>query len=558
MNSYEENSVETLQEAITGIDLLLEQSRQRFPQDLPPYHPQRLKAWLTGIRALPFHHSGIGSTQSDNPLARTLEINRAHAEALLVHEQLHNLNLEVNRRDELIQRALGILPASETTRLLEIHSCPALMPRNIADSTQKLLKALELATSLIGEASALAYIMFIIAGLRARTEFEQYGQKLDTLFEKIITAPPVKQALELTGLSSRGAGFEPQFRLLLAVRERVWELKPERVAPTGFLLTKVIDAYLSDRPTAGNALGLTILDGIIISKFGFQVCYIYESGAICIETVMDYRSVYWNPIKHEPLSFTPMITGKRLSIPELMGLSFASLAHTYFSSTHRDKVIENYRHALELIPDAIETYAELALCYLRNNLPEKAIAVLEKGLKIAPNSDTLHHVLGNAYALANDWHRAIGAYRKALETSPKFPEAWYNMGLAYEKMGTTNQAIAALHMAIELKPDYTAAYLALGNLHLEQHHLNEAITCYQDALELDPKLVPAYYNLGRAYYELNDIESAIHAYQKAIELNPKHAGAWYNLGIAYRDKGLKEKAVEALEQAIRLNPTLIR
>lgn len=556
MSAEEQNKEDSVKEAVTAVEVLLEQSRSRFPQDLPLHHPQRLNAWRTGTKELPIPQPS--PTPPDNPLARTLEINRAYAEALLVQEQLHHLNFETARRNELIQRALGILPASETARLLEIHSCPALMPRNIADSTEKLLSAYELGARLVGEASAFAYIMFVISGLRARTEFEQYGKKLDTLFEQIITAPAVQQALALTSLTGRSAGFEPQFRLLLTVREKLWELKPSRVGPSGFLLTKVIDAYLSDRPNAGNALGLTILDGIIISKLGFKAGYIFESGTISIETLMDYRSAYWNPVKPEPLSLTPMLTGKRLSIGELIGLSSASIAKSCLSSNHLEKAIENYRRVLELIPDSTETYAELALCHLRNNMPEKAIAILQNGLKIAPNSDTLYHVLGNAYALANDWQGAISAYRKALEISPKFPEAWYNMGLAYEKMGTPNQAVTALHRAIEFKPDYTDAYLALGNLHLEQHHLNEAITCYQQALELNPKLVPAYYNLGRAYYELNDLDSAIQSYQKAIALNPKHAGAWYNLGIALRDKGLKEKAVEALEQAIALNPMLIR
>ncbi len=549
-----------LYEAIEAVDLLLKENRSRYPAGLPSYHLTRLAAWREGKTSL-FEKSQFAHP-TNLPLAdqlkAELEIHRAHAEALLVQEQLRQTCLESTQREQLIQRSLGILPASEAQRFIEIHSCPATLPRNIAESTEKLLNAFRLIASSFGEASAFAYILFIVAGLRARAEFENYGKKLDTLFEKITTGPSVTESLNTALPSSRPAGFEPQFRLLVAVRERLWALKPSRLAPTGFLLTKVIDAYLSSRPGAGNVLGLAVLDGIIIGKLGYEVRYIFNEGSICLETIIENRSVYWDPTKPTPLSFEPILTGKRLSYSDLIGLTYASIANSYFSQTYWDRAIENFQRVLELIPGSTETYADLALCYLRKNQPELAIKIIQSGLQIAPDSPALHHLLGNAYALANQWRNAINAYKKAVQLAPKFPEAWYNMGLAYEKMSAWGQAEAAFKMALELKPDYCAVLLALGNLYLEQKKTAEAIRCYRESLKHDPNLVAAYYNLGRAYYERKELDNAIHAYQKAIKLNPKHAGAWHNLGIAYRDKGMKEKAVEALERAVALNPNLLR
>ncbi|MGQ9679035.1 MAG: tetratricopeptide repeat protein, partial [bacterium] len=472
--------------------------------------------------------------------------------------QLHEVELGSEQREELVQRALGILPSSEARRFGEIHSCPAVQPRQIADSSLALIQALNLVTTELNAATALAYGMFIVCGLRARAEFEKYGQRLDNLFNRIVSAPDVLQILDMVILNGRRAGFEPQFRLLLATREMLWKLKPHRLAPTGFLLTKVLDAYLSNRPNVGNTLGLTILDSIIIGKLGFEVRYIYESQRICIETLIDTRSVYWDPAQPTPLSFTPIISGKRLNVSDLIALIYASQANTYFNHTLWDKALENYKRALELLPDATEFYTDIAVCYLRKNLPDHAIASLNQALKLNQNSPTVHHVLGNAYAMANRWREAVLSYKKAIHLSPKFPEAWYNMGLAYSKLEMFDQAAAAFQMAIELKPDYTPAYLALGNFHLERAKPKEATKYYREVLKHDPKNVAAYYNLGRAYYDLKDLDNAIQFYQKAVKLNPKHAGAWYNLGIAYRDKGQKEKAVQALEQAIALNPNLLR
>jgi tetratricopeptide (TPR) repeat protein len=549
-----------VQEAINTVDFLLNQSRSRYPGSLPPFHPAKLTAWRQGQTTLQEDNPFLKLEQSpaDDPLAKTLELHRAYAEGLLIHEQLHQVSFDIEVREGLIQRSLGILPASEMGRFLEIHPCPAVMPRNIADSTEKLLTALEMIAQHFGAASALAYILLIVAGLRARSEFENYGRKLDLLFDKITEGSGVSQMLEMVVLNGRRAGFEPQFRLLVAIRERLWELKPTRLAPSGFLLTKVIDAYLSNRPGAGNVLGLALLDGIIVGKFGFEVHYIFNAGVITLEILVGNRSVYWDPTRATPLSFEPLTGGKRLRYADLLGLTYASIANQHFIQTYWDRAIENFQRVLELMPDSLETYADLGLCYLRKNQPERAIKIIEEGLKISANSPALQHLLGHAYAQANQWRNAIIAYKKAVQLAPKQPEVWYNMGLAYEKMGAAGQAEAAFQMAIELKPDYTNAQLALGNLYLEQQKPDEAIRLYREALKHDPNLVAAYYNLGRAFYEKKDLDNAIAAYQKAVKLNPKHAGAWHNLGIAYRDKGMKDKAVAALERAVSLNPNLLR
>ncbi len=563
-------SPERLKEAIQAVDFLLEQSSRRYPESLPPYHLHRLHAWREGTHpAAALHLSGLVGSPSPkikvpftelNPLQRELEIYRSYAEALLIQEELKERTFRGEEREELIQRALGIIPLSEARRFAEIHSCSVVQPRQVAESARKLLEAVQLISQELGPASALAYGMLIICGLRARAEFEKYGKRLDELFKRIVSAPGVVQVLELVTLDGRRAGFEPQFRLLLGVRERLWQMKPNRVSsgPGGFLLTKTIDAYLSNRPGVGNIIGLTVLDSIIIRKLGFAVRYVYDSGSICIEVLIDNRSVYWDPAKPVPLSFTPLLSGKRLELSDLMALVYASIANTCFSQALWDKAIENYQRALELFPDSAETYRDMAVCYLRKNLPDKAIKALESALKLSPNSATIHHILGNAYALANQYRQSIAAYKKAVQLSPKFPEAWYNMGLAYEKMTMPDQAVAAFQMAIEVNPEYCPAYLALGNIHLEQGKVQESIRWYREAIKHDPNLVSAYYNLGRAYYEAKDLDNAISCYQKAIKLNPKHAGAWYNLGIAYRDKGQKDKAVEALEQAVALNPNLLR
>lgn len=552
-----------LAEGMRAVDSLLQRSRVYYPGNLPHYHPFRLAAWRSGEPGRQSVVSTPGSAlripiEDFDPLQRELEVHRCYAEALLVMEELGEVTVTPEREEELIQRALGILSASEVRRFGEIYSCPALLPREIADSPGKMAAALALILKRLGGATALSYGMFIVAGLRARAEFEVYGAKLDSLFERVRKAPGVERVLNMVFLDGRRAGFKAQFHLLSAVRDRLWELKPHRLTAFGFLLNKVVDAYLSGKPSVGDGLGLAVLDGVIVGKFGFETHFIYSPSLICIEVLIDSQSVYWDPTKPTPLSLTPIVTGRRLSSLELLGLVYANLGKAYFSQGFWNSAIENYCRAIEFIPDLSEGYAELAACYVRKNLPDKAVEAVQSALKFDPNSVTLHHLLGNAYALANKWRQAIAAYKKALQFCPEFVEAWYNMGLVYEKMAMADQAVAAFQRVREIKPDYSPACIALGNIHLEQHNLSEALRWYREAIKHDPLFETAYYNLGRVYYEQKDLDNAIKCYEKALKLNPKYAAAWYNLGIAYRDKGDKERAVEALEHAVSLNPNLLR
>lgn len=550
-------------EGVRAVDLLLQRSRTHYPGKLPHYHPFRLAAWRSGEPIRQSVKSSLSSTlripiEDLNPLQRELEIHRSHAEALLVAKKLGEVRVTPESEEKWIQRALGILSASEAHRFGEIYTCLSLLPREIVDSPGKMAAALALISEQMGWATALAYGMFIAAGLRARAEFEAYGAKLDSLFERLRKSPEVERVLNIVLLDDRRPGFEDQFHLLSVLRERLWELKPRRLADFGFLLTKVVDAYLSGKPGVGDGLGLAVLDGVMVGKFGFEAHFIYSPSVICMEVLIDTQSVYWDPTKPAPLSLTPILTGRRLSALELLGLVYTKMGKAYFSQGFWESAIENYCRAIEFIPELSEVYAELAACYIRRNLPDKAIAAVESALKLDPNSVSLYHLLGNAYSLANKWRQAIAAYKKALQICPEFVEAWYNMGLVYEKMAMPEQAVAAFQRAREIKPDYSPVCLALGNIYLEQRNLSEALRWYREAIKYDPLLETAHYNLGRVYYERKEFDNAIKCYEKALELNPKYAAAWYNLGIVYRDKGDKERAVEALERAVALNPNLLR
>ncbi len=545
--------------AISQTDALLERSIKFYPNDLAANDSHRLTGWRSTLRRedgilvewTPDEFVGLGA------LARQREAVRAHSEALLVAETLGDVILSTGDRDALTRRALGVLPLSEVGRFDEIWGCAELRSPRIVRSAAALLEALEKIEGQYGTGTALAYVLFALAGARREEDLARQGDRLDELFERLTTLPAVLQTLEGFEAVERGDHFNARFGLLSAVHEGLWQLKPRRVG-TEFLITHVLERYLGDEPGAGDSLGLALLDSIILAKLGFEVRWTIEESVMRLVVSVGRQAVHWEVTENLPLSFVPVTPGRVLDRPDLFALVYGSIGTLCFTRGLFDKAITNYERVLELRPGAVEAMDSLGSSWLRKGAPDKAVKVLERALELAPGSAEVHYHLGTAWAMMTDWRRAIDSFRRAIGLRPGYVEAYNNLGYAYSRTGNVQQATAAYNTALEHRPDYWEACFNLGNLCLEQGDFPSAVRWYRETVRLQPRLVGAWYNMGQAHYSKGDLDAAVSAYQRAVQIEPKHFGAWHNLGIAYRDKGLTEKAVQALEKAVSINPNLMR
>jgi tetratricopeptide (TPR) repeat protein len=549
---------ERVTRAVTEVESALVRTAKYYPNDLPPAHYARRSGWRAELHRGPagFVRYATGEFDRLHPLRRRIEAGRSHAESLLVSERMNEVMLDTQLREELTQRALGILPTSETGRFGELYSCEEIRPRHIAKSASALLTACEQIQRDFGLGTALAWTMLSLAGLREEPDLLKYAGRLDRVFDRITSVPAVAQTLNAEVPEEPGERLTALLALLAAVRDAIWQMKPNRVT-FEFLLPALIDNY-SGGDGGGNSLGLALFDSIILSKLGFDVKYLIEDGVLRLEVMAAGRGVIWELVAPRPLAFVPLVRGRLLDQRELFTLTYGSLATMCFTRSMWDKAIEAYERTLELKPDSVETQTSLGACYLRKQLPNDAIRALKAALEIDPDTAEAHHQLGNAWAMMSDWPKAIECFKRALRLNPDMAEVYNNLGFAYTHTGNLQQAVAAFERAIEHRTDYYQAHFNLANLYMEQAEFDLAVKYYRETVRLEPKFVGAYYNLGRALYEKKDIDGAIHAYQKATSINPKHFGAWHNLGIAYRDKGETQKAVEALEKAVTINPNLMR
>ncbi|MFO7676199.1 MAG: tetratricopeptide repeat protein [bacterium] len=608
--------------ALARVDAMVARAARQFPEALPAFHPARLRdfaaldrteenpdiaAWsdLGGParRCAPGGQSGnlpesslsprrgrgfpaalaAGATEpgADADAARLFSAGRDHALALLAAEDLGDALLSADERERLIIRAAGVAPADCADLFAELAPGPALAPGTLAGDPAGLVSAVRAIGRHYRPGPALAWGMLALANCRAPEQLRAAAGKLDRAAGLVTSASAVAQAFERaaaafdarravgvrrpsTGLSARFAqagGQDPCLEtglgLLTAVRDRLWELKPDRVS-TPFLLPQVLDCFLGPEAGVGNSLGLALLDALVLDRLGFECGFLADGGTTRLEVGLEDRKVHWQTTRPGPLGFIAPAGARRLSLEELFGLAWSSLAAAHFLNGRVEPAIANYERVLAVLPGSADAHLNIGNCWLRRRMPDKAAASFERAAELRHDFAEALCGLGNAFSMLERWPCAIAAYRRAVAARPDYVEAWNNLGFAYQHHGDPGQAVAAYRRAVEARPDYVQAHFNLGNVALELERWEDAVGHYREAARLQPSLAQAWYNMGQALYRAGELDGAIAAYRRAVEANPKHFGAWHNLGIAWRDKGETDKAVEAIERAVAINPNLMR
>ncbi len=129
-----------------------------------------------------------------------------------------------------------------------------------------------------------------------------------------------------------------------------------------------------------------------------------------------------------------------------------------------------------------------ALFFVRGNL-SAAIEEYKKALERMPNDASIHNLLGICYQRHQDNGMARREYDRALELNPKYAEVWNNVGTLEQSQSRFRAAVRAYKKAIELKPTLARAYKNLGNAYLALSQFDEAFEALLEAFRLDPTIL---------------------------------------------------------------------
>jgi protein O-mannosyl-transferase len=213
-----------------------------------------------------------------------------------------------------------------------------------------------------------------------------------------------------------------------------------------------------------------------------------------------------------------------------------------------------WRDVISKAPGNARGYGSLARILASRGRSDEAIEQYRKALEIMPDYTDALNNLGLALAARGQIDAAMAQYRKALEIDPDFADTHYNLGILLDGLGRTDEAIAEYQKTLEINPDFAEAHNNLGNALIARGQPDAAYAQFMTALKLNPDLAETHNNLGNILADRGEVDKAILHYEKALEIKPDYAIAHNSLGNALAGQGRIEAAVAHFQRALEIQP----
>jgi tetratricopeptide (TPR) repeat protein len=194
------------------------------------------------------------------------------------------------------------------------------------------------------------------------------------------------------------------------------------------------------------------------------------------------------------------------------------------------EAVEAADKAIELQPDAADSYLCRAIVHKEGSKLFPAISDYSKAVGLAPDLPTVRYDFAQTLRQIKMYEPAIEEYTAAIELDPAMTQAYNNLGITYRDMKRFDKAIEAFERVIELDPKYTKAYNNLGASLAESGDLNRAIPVLKKAIDVDPGYANTYKNLAMAYIQAQNVEDAYRSLTRYVEMRPDDQRAVETLG----------------------------
>ncbi len=215
--------------------------------------------------------------------------------------------------------------------------------------------------------------------------------------------------------------------------------------------------------------------------------------------------------------------------------------------------IEQFRAALHLDPNYVDSWYHLGLAYDQGRNTDEAMAAFEEALRMRPDYLEARYMLADCCRKRGDFTGELGLLADVVKRAPEFAEAHYNYGLALKNREQVQQAVEELRTAVKLSPGNPKYLLALG-IALADVDKTEAVAVLRDALRRGGNSADGHYNLGLALATDGEETGAVQEFHRALELNPGHAPALRALGVTLMHQGKFEESAAALRRALEVAP----
>jgi len=203
-------------------------------------------------------------------------------------------------------------------------------------------------------------------------------------------------------------------------------------------------------------------------------------------------------------------------------------------------------------PENAEQIRQAGMMYYDSGEYEKAIEAYKRAIELNPDAEESYYHLGMAYSSLGRYKEAVKAYDRAIRIKKDYAAAHYNLGHAYSNLNQYDKAIRAFRQAIQYEPDNVEAYFALGNAYYDSGREEKAVDTFEEAIRRNPDNPYAYYNLGLLYFPAGPHARAVEAFTQSIVRDPRYTGAYFHRAYAYLLLGRGESAAADAETYLAL------
>lgn len=267
-------------------------------------------------------------------------------------------------------------------------------------------------------------------------------------------------------------------------------------------------------------------------------------------------------------------------------------AEAYDANEEYEEAVIEYRNALQINPNNVETHLALSKVYFKIGRTHDGQWELGEAIRLDPKRNDLRLEYGELGRRIQEYDSALEQAEAVIAAEPTNAEAWFlkartlqdmkkpeaeqaylqtiaaapdkaryylAAGLYYALLSNTKEAEKMVLTAVERDPGYLAYSAMAAYLADVPERSKEAEAWWKKAIDSaktdsDDLLIQAYTSFANYYSQQNNFVGVEQTLKEAIEHFPKELNFLYLLARAYAANGEEKKADEIMESVIQVAP----
>lgn len=202
----------------------------------------------------------------------------------------------------------------------------------------------------------------------------------------------------------------------------------------------------------------------------------------------------------------------------------------------------------------VQTRIAAASEFEREGELERALEQYRVALDVMPDYADVHFQLGKALHRMQRYEEAVQSLEQAIRINPRFTEGQVLLGFSQIRLGQRELAAQAFRAARDAQVEQLDRALGSAEqLLLSSQHEQAALEAYRDAFREDLEQFQRAFECGLIALRAEDWDSAAEQMGLCARLRPKFADVHNYLGVALAEGGQPEAAMASFHNAVEIN-----